>query len=771
MKRARLSLATVILAFCLAINLMACGTTDTTVRPTTGSTSLENTGAADGRPALIGLRTEPAGRQTRVVLKGNQPLMYTAVTENQPPAIVVDVGALTGPEVRGLTAVKNGLVDKIEVEPLPGAAGATRVKIGLTRLTSYQVVRESYDLVVLVENIQGAGASLIQTSDLVDEPPLTAAQMSGGTAMVTAVDFKPVGQSGRTRLSIRTDRLVTPQVLTRDNGMTVVLSMAPADIDRQLIRPVDTTYFKSSVNYIKPTPVSGTTVEFVIRLREVVPYHLGQKGLLTYVDFDSTGMAPRMTTATDYRALAPGVGYQGPAMPTQVPDATAARPTTAAAAAKPSQAPAAPAPRAPVKQPGQPKTYTGQKISLDFQNADIHNILRLIGEVSGKNVVVSETVKGKVTLKLQEVPWDQALDIVLDANTPPLSVVESANVLRIDLADTIRKQKETEQKDYDQAMERAKVAPLEKRIFTPKYAGVTEMKTELEKLKGERGKLIVVGNDIHVEDELKNLEAMQQVVEKYDRVTKQILIESRIVEALSSFSKNLGVNWGGQFNQPSADSPLGPHTWGLYGAAGSATPGVGMGGTAVNLIAPPTMGLALGFGLMTSRLSLDAKLYAMEKTGEGRIVSAPRILASNDQDVYIKQGQSIPYETQGTTTAPAQTQFKDAVLELKVKPHIEENGKIISMDLTVTKDTPDYSRTVRNPPINRREAKTKLMVKNGDTVVIGGIIVDEKSKTVNRVPGLHRIPVLGWLFKDYEVSDSKLELLIFLTSNIIPVTI
>ena len=742
MVRAKLSLKAILLCVLLALSLIACGSSDMTTKPTPVASPDTSSEDASGisRPIVTGIRTEAAGRQTRVIVEGNQPLTYTAVLDNQPPSIVLDVGAAPGEGVLGETSVKNGWVDRIKAESIEGVSNVIRVRIALVKTTTYQVIREGSNLAVLVENAPGTAADSLGEEDL----PLTAEQMRGGTARVSALDFKPVGKSGRTRLIIRTSKLVTPQVLARDNGRTVVLSMSPATITHRLVRPLDTTYFRSAVNYIKPFQANRNTVELLIRLRDIVPYHLGQKGLVTYLDFDRSSVAPRRVTRIKSQAM-------------PEPGKPAADPQAAAEGGQ-----------VTVKSdPTKPKHYKGAKISLDFQNADIHNILRLIGEVSGKNVVVSDKVNGKVTLKLKDVPWDQALDIVLAANQ--LGVVESGNVLRIDKAEFLRAEKELQIKEMAQVQERAKSVPLMKKIFTPRYAAVANMKTELEKLKSERGKITVIGNDVFVEDEPSILETMAEVFARNDKVSKQILIESRIVEALSSFTKNLGINWGGDATGTETTGPLANTTWNLYGAHG--TGAAGAGGAAVNLISAPAMGLALGFGLIGNAFNLDAKLYAMEQTGEGRIVSAPRILASNDEEVYIKQGQSIPYEAAGTTTAPATISYNEAVLELRVKPHIEENGKIISMDITVTKDTADYSRTTRNPPINKREAKTKLMVKNGETVVIGGIIVDEKSKSINRVPALHRIPLLGWLFKNYEVSDTKLELLIFLTSNIIPVNI
>jgi type IV pilus assembly protein PilQ len=734
MNRARLSVKAILLICCIAFGLTACGSSDMATKPTSSGTDA----SADMRPTVMALKAEQAGRQTRVVLQGNQPMTYTAVFNKVPPTIVVDVGATPSGDILGLTSVKNGLVDKVEVESIPGLDNVSRVKIGLNKATTYQVVREGNNLVVLVENAAG----MAETDLGPDETPLTPAAMSGGTAAIQAVDFRPVGSAGKTRLIIRTNKVVTPQVLTRDSGRTVVLSISPAGIAGHLIRPLDTSYFRSAVNYIKPTPSSGRSVEFLIRLRDVVPYHLGQKGLVTYMDFDQSGVAPAKA-----HLRAPGAAKSttaAPAAPAAASATTAKKETTVS------------------RKPGEPKVYTGDRISLDFQNADIHNILRLIGDVSGKNVVVSERVTGKVTLKLEEVPWDQALDIVLAANQ--LGVVESGNVLRIDQADVLRAQRDQELQEMEKEAERERAVPLQKKVFTPKYAAVDTMKTELEKLKSERGKLTVIGNDIYVEEEPSILSSMQTVFDKNDEVAKQILIEARIVEALTSFTRNLGINWGGDARGEIDENPAY-----LYGAHSGGA--IGAGGPAVNLISAPATGLALGFGLISEVVNLDAKLYALERTGEGRVVSAPRILASNDQEVYIKQGQSIPYESSGTTTSPSTITYNEAVLELKVKPHIEENGKIISMDIIVTKDTADFSRTTRNPPINKREAKTRLMLKNGETVVIGGIIVDEKSKTINRVPGLHRIPVLGWLFKSNEIADSKTELLIFLTSNIIPVNI
>ncbi|MFH1090702.1 MAG: type IV pilus secretin PilQ [Pseudomonadota bacterium] len=745
MNPARLIIKAIVLATCIAFSLISCGTSKVTQtadlhkvpgQPAAGPVRTE--------PQLTGVKAEPATGHTRIVLQGNQPMIYTGVMQAVPLSIVLDVGAKFTPGVLGLTTVNRGAVNKIEVEPVDNLQNMIRVKIELNRETTYKVVREGSDLVVQVDDGPG-GREVADDGYALPDVPLTAAQMTGPTS-VTAVDFKPLGTAGRTRLVIRTTKLVTPNISTKDGGQTVVLSVSPAGISSHLLRPLNTEYFRSAVDYVRAARATGDKVDFYIKLREVVPYHLGQKGLYTYIDFDASAREPKKTKLPEPGTpAAPTAGKPGEVKKTTVVDE-----------------------KKVVTAPGleTDKVYTGRKISLDFQNADVHNILRLIATVSGKNIVVSDKVKGKITLQLSDVPWDQALDIVLASQD--LGKVEQGNVIRIDLASGIRAQIQAQLKEEKDEAERVKEIPLEKKIFTPKYAAVADMEKELKKLSSKRGSVTVIGNDVYVADEPLILEQTAEVFQKYDKVARQILIESRIVEASTSFTKRLGVNWGGDAgvtNDPKIDGT----TWNIFGLhnAGAA----GAGGPAVNLISPQATGLAIGFGLTNTLFNLEAQLFAMEQTGEGRIVSAPRILAQNDQEVYIKQGQSIPYEAAGTTTAPATISYNEAVLELRVKPHIEENGEIISMDIKITKDTPDYSRTVTNPPINKREAKTRLMLRNGDTVVIGGIIVDSKSKAVSRVPALHRVPFLGWLFKNYEVDDSRLELLIFLTSHIIPVKI
>jgi len=419
-----------------------------------------------------------------------------------------------------------------------------------------------------------------------------------------------------------------------------------------------------------------------------------------------------------------------------------------------------------------PRPYVGERISLDFQNADLHNIIRIIGEVSGKNIVVSDKVVGKVTLKLRDVPWDQALDIVLASRN--LGVEEAGNVLTIYDLQTLNGIRADRDRLAAERNAARMQAPLAKKVFTPKYAPISVVADELKKLATVRGKIVSIGNDIYVEDEPGAISTMTQIFMRVDRVTRQILIESRIVVATAGLVERLGVSWGGSYlgwpgvaGRPDA-VPKGPNTR----DAALFPDETNYGGQLAGMADFAAGASRLGFGYINkaASLMLSARLNATETTSESRTISAPRIMAANDQTVSIKQGAQIPYQTGGTATTAPNTEFKEAVMELKVTPHIEENGQVITLDIDLKNDTVGASYG-GEPSIDTKQAKTKLMVRDGDTVVIGGIMQDTQSTDSGRVPGLHRLPLLGWLFQDNNVVNTKQELLIFITANIIPVTI
>ncbi|MCL2029581.1 MAG: type IV pilus secretin PilQ [Deltaproteobacteria bacterium] len=417
-----------------------------------------------------------------------------------------------------------------------------------------------------------------------------------------------------------------------------------------------------------------------------------------------------------------------------------------------------------------PRVFTGERISLDFQNADLHNIIRIIGEVSGKNIVVSDRVTGKVTLKLKDVPWDQALDIVLSSRN--LGVEESGNVLTIYDLQTLNSIRADRGRLAAERLAAETQAPLTKATFTPKYAAIGVMAEDLRKLSSPRAgaKVVAIGNDIYVEDEPNVIQTMRGLFIKLDKASRQILIEARIVEVNTNVAQQLGIEWGiGYAGTPGVQGRPAPDV------GGTGNPVSGAPGSLIGTADITGGAAALGFGFLNKAgsLILNARLNASEQTGESRNISAPRIMAANNQPVSIKQGVQIPYVTPGSANSPATTDFKEAAMELKVTPFIEENGQVITLNIDLKNDTvdPAYLRPGVEPPIQTKQATTTLMVRDGETVVIGGILTDTQGNSSQRVPGLHRLPLLGWLFQDNTVSSTKSELLIFITANIIPINI
>jgi len=391
-----------------------------------------------------------------------------------------------------------------------------------------------------------------------------------------------------------------------------------------------------------------------------------------------------------------------------------------------------------------PKKYTGKKISLEFKNEEIRNILKMISEASGKKIVVPETVSGKMTLKLRDVPCDQALDIVLAARN--LGVEESDGVLTVfnpPTSPSIRLTRTHYAKTSDHKEPR--LPPLAKKVFTPKYALIGQVAAELNKLKSERGKIVAIGNDIYVEDEPEAIATMNQIFMRLDRVTPQVLIEARIVEADAAFMESLGAKWKGGDAEPA--QPMKE-----AGAAGE-----------VAAKANPAA-LAYDFISKDKAQLLNTTLLANEGSGGARTISAPRIRIPNDQEVQIKQGSQIPYKSESSSSTISCPQFKEVVMELLARPHIEEDGQTLTLDLKIVAEATNTSLPEAYADI--REAATKLQLKDGQTIVIGGIITGGDKGLEGRQASGRSGSISDWLFKDHAAKN--IEMLIFLTASIKP---
>jgi type IV pilus assembly protein PilQ len=427
------------------------------------------------------------------------------------------------------------------------------------------------------------------------------------------------------------------------------------------------------------------------------------------------------------------------------------------------------------------RRYSGRRIDLDFKDADIHNILRLLSEVGGVNVVTADNVGGTVTIRMRDVPWDQALDVVLQAKS--LGMVRQGNLLRVAPLAQLEQEREAaiaRQKQQQQ------LAPLETRLVPVSYATAQNLQPRVRELLTERGSVSVDSrtNMLIVRDIVGHLDDVEDLVRNLDTQTPQVLIESRIVEASSTYSRDIGIQWGGAAVMSSATgNPTGLRFPSDIGVAGGvpvdSAPTQGLSpfnGTvnnpnfAVNLPAVTGNGaggaLGLTMGSLSGAVNLNVRLSAAEAAGSVRIISSPRVLTLDNNEASISQGTLIPFSqvsAQGVNTA-----FQEAKLELNVTPHVTSDGAV-AMDVKITRNEPDFGRVGANgdPTILEREAITQLLVDDGDTAVIGGIYTRNTGRNVDQVPFLGDIPVLGVLFKRRRFREDRNELLIFLTPRIV----
>jgi type IV pilus assembly protein PilQ len=422
----------------------------------------------------------------------------------------------------------------------------------------------------------------------------------------------------------------------------------------------------------------------------------------------------------------------------------------------------------PMPSPGMPKAFTGQKISLDLQEVDIRNVLRLLADVTGKNLVVEPGVSGKVTLKVDNVPWDQVLELILKINEldqvmlkiNELDQVMEGNVIRIATAAKIKAELERKREEVEAQKELMAAARDLGEIATEylqvNYADVGDISAQIDNVKSEKGTVSVDNrtNLIIYSDFPKRIETAKEILARLDRATKQVMVESRIVSATTNFSRNLGVSWNAGYTANSLAGRLG------------GSPAFDMA-VAAPTAAVGTFGLAFTRALgVNNILDLDMQLDALENAGEGRVISSPRIFTLDHVQAMIQQGDQIPYP-QRTEEGTISTAFAPATLSLTVTPHITPDGKV-RLEVLAKRDQADFSRTVQDvPAIRTQEAQTELLVNDGDTIVIGGIVIQDTEWSEDRVPFLWRIPILGWLFKNRQINDEKSELLIFLSPSII----
>jgi type IV pilus assembly protein PilQ len=410
--------------------------------------------------------------------------------------------------------------------------------------------------------------------------------------------------------------------------------------------------------------------------------------------------------------------------------------------------------------------YVGRRISLDFQQADISNVLRLIAEVSGFNMVVGEGVKSKVTMKLVSVPWDQALDMILKMNG--LGKIRQGNILWIDSLANIAKQQNEEAQAKDA---KVKAEELVDRVFYVRNLQAQELMTSLRQYLSPRGlmQFSLGTNALIVRDTESKIGVMKQLVDGLDLEVPQVQIEARIVQADTTYSRSLGVQWGIQNVNQLGSNAVANFRTGNTGPFGAQSSNflVNLPATVGGLVSTPGAGFTIG---RTDGALLDVRLSAGELLGLSKVIASPKVTTLDKREAKISQGESIPFQT--TSLQGTQTTFVDANLELNVTPQItsrdpKEVGKLIMMKVRATRNAVGARSNPAGPSIDRREANTQVNIRDGETMVIGGVFIDSQNNSVAGIPYLSRVPVLGWLFKTKTEAVSKQELLIFLTPTIV----
>jgi type IV pilus assembly protein PilQ len=551
----------------------------------------------------------------------------------------------------------------------------------------------------------------------------------------------------------------TPTYRRNANGTTVTLLLKQTTLAKRLQRSLNTSDFQGAVKSITAQQ-RGKDAQIVVTLKQHVTSSVKQSKSGLSLRFAMPKQAqPRIARANnnDYQIQyhAPRVGQAGVGGGLSASDVALMQ-----------------------RRKGR-KRYTGRRISIFFRKVEIHNLLRLFAEISGMNVITSGNVKGRVTLKLRNVPWDQALDLVL--KTLKLGMEKSGNIVRIATLEELR-QEEQQRRRLQQLKLLAQ--PQKIRILPVNYAKAQQMQQKVKTVLSPRGKVTIDTrtNVLIVKDYVPFLLRAEGLIRQLDTQTPQVLIQARIVEANVNFAQEFGIQWGGHLLfSPLTGNSTGlqfPNPVGIRGGVpaaaggGGAQQGTGEFGTPNYVINfPATTGLGNGtalsflFGSLSGIGQLAMRLSAAESTGNVKIISAPKIITLHKMSASIQQGLQIPFSS--ASAAGTNVQFVQASLSLTVTPQVTSDGSVF-LQLNITNNAPDFSKGgAAGPAITTKTAQTNMLIKDGETMVIGGIYSRRTGESQSRVPFLSKIPVLGLLFKNYKYNDDRAELLVFVTPRIV----
>lgn len=709
---------------------------------------------------------------TKIYLETNSPLTIanTYYTPESPSTIVIDLDETNTDKESQIIQEKSALVEEIKIKKT--GANKLRLLIGLKERVPYRIFSGQKNTIIELNNIQRKQEEYFIENETIEELE----KRTKSSIFLKKIDIS----EKRNRIHIRANlsKEAVTQVFALDNPLRLVVDL------------FDTHYSDSPAVY----PIKKLGIEKV----RVAQFRVSNPYAITRIVFDLT--EPKFYTLNskkngliisfhNNKALQtilssepPAPKIQEPKPPTKMTVKTPSKPKEKNQTPPLSNKKIAgdrPVQEKPQQDQFQPQIlaepeekYTGEILSLKFKDADLRDVILFLGEFAKLNVVFDPEAKGTVTCDLQDVPWDQALDIILKINK--MGKIIEGNVLRIAPISALTREEE-ELRRLKESKELAE--PVLVKTFTLSYSKAGDIQALLRTKLSQRGEIIVDDrtNTLIISDAKDRIELLEKLISVFDTATPQVSIEARIVEATSNFIRNLGIQWGFRGiadpfygNQTSLQFPHKILADGALIPEGIVTRGIGgpLGGYAINLPAPAfTTVLGFSFANVLDTFRLDIAISALETSGEGQIISCPTITTQNNQEAEILQGRQIPVQTVANFTVT--TRYVNAALELKATPQITAEGTII-MYIEIRNNAADFANLVNGiPPIITQSAKTTVMVPDGGTTVIGGIYRTEDSITRERVPFFHKIPLLGNLFRSFARTKQNRELLIFITPKII----
>lgn len=588
------------------------------------------------------------------------------------------------------------------------AKDRTRLILNLTSLAPYSTRVEGNDLFVLVGDSAASATRSVAAAPVA--PPSTPKVYGVQTKAVSNIDFQR-GEQGEGNVVITlSDATVSPDI--QEQGGKIRLNFAKTELPESLRVRLDVKDFATPVQFVSASHSTGGT--------SIVIEPVGLYDYLAYQTENKLTLSVKPLSQDDAE-----------------------------------------------RRKAERFAYSGEKLSLNFQDIDVRSVLQLIADFTDLNLVASDTVAGNITLRLQNVPWDQALDLVL--KTKGLDKRKVGNVLLVAPADEIAAR---ERQELESQRQIAELAPLRRELIQVNYAKASDMATlfqsvaNIQEGEGERGSITVDDrtNSIIAYQTQERLDELRRIVAQLDIPVRQVMIEARIVEANVDYDKALGVRWGGT-------KIFGGGKWVGYGNDDNGDEGGNSGEDSSGNFPFVDLGVAnrtsgIGIGFVTNNTILDLELSAMEKSGNGEIVSQPKVVTADKETAKILKGTEVPYQ-EASSSGATTVSFKEAALSLEVTPQITPDNRII-IEVKVNKDEPDYANALLGvPPIKKNEVNAKVLVSDGETIVIGGVFSNTQSKTVDKVPFLGDLPYLGRVFRRDSVTDQKSELLIFLTPRIL----